>query len=522
MLDVESNRAIHEAIIDVMHSEHCSYRSTRRDLARLPTLGEYVIQGPGENAGIVRLGQGLALALRIESHNHPSAVVPFDGAATGVGGIIRDIFTMGARPIALVDMLRFGTDIRSTYLMREVVRGIGDYGNTIGIPIVGGDVYFDASYNGNPLVNVACMGLVKEKNIVYGNALTPGSDLIYVGGRTGMDGIHGASFASKDTVEIKEGEEVNKRSIQKGDPFLEKLLVEACVELSETDWIEGMQDMGAAGILCSTSEVVHRGHKKTDLPLGARVDLDLVPLKVPIMAPEHILISESQERMMIVGKRPFREKILEIFRKWDLEARVIGEVTTDENYTVNFSDDGIKKEFSMPLSEITGDIFSDHPSTKAKPIGGEYRKASKSTTQEIWRQYDWRVGARTINGPNEPGHYAILDIDEIGKELVISWSSDEGRSDVDARLGVQHAFDRAYHYMRVNNAEALGLTNCLNFGNPERGMGAFSETIDGLVSRCNEFGVPVISGNVSLYNDVDGRPVKPTPNLVMVGIRNKG
>lgn len=507
---------LREAIQKTMHSEHCSYKSTRLELAKLPTTSKYVIQGPGENAGIVRLGQGVALALRIESHNHPSAVEPYDGAATGVGGIIRDIFTMGARPIALVDMLRFGTDARAAYLAKEVVRGIANYGNTIGIPIIGGEIYNDATYNGNPLVNVACMGLVEEKNIVYGHALTPGSDLIYVGGRTGLDGVGGASFASQNLT----GKEDTK-AIQKGDPFLEKLLVEACLELGGTDYIEGMQDMGAAGILCSTSEVVHRGHKRTGRPLGARVFLDRVPLKAEGMTPDQILNSESQERMMIVGKRPFRDKILDIFNKWDLEAEVIGEVTEDANYTVVYTQDGQQEEFSMPLSDITGDLFQEWPRNLWQTQGGEYKKAAAATTQEVWRQYDWRVGARTIKGPNQPGHYAILDLDEIDRELVVSWSSDEGKSDQDPFTGIQHAFKRAYYYQERFGAKALGLTNCLNFGHPTESMGAFAQTMDGLAEYCKLYDVPVISGNVSLYNAPNGRSIKPTPTLVMVGIKDR-
>ena len=480
--------SIEEAIRDTMHSEHCSYKSTRKFLAGLHTTG------------ILDLGQGLALALRIESHNHPSHVKPAEGAATGVGGIIRDIFTMGARPIALLDNLRFGADQRATWLLRGVAEGISRYGNCIGIPVVGGEIFFDRTYNGNCLVNVCCMGLVPQKNIIYGNALTTDSDLIYVGARTGRDGMGGASFASKT---FQEDAPRDEKAIQDDDPFLEKLLLEACVELAETNWLEGMQDMGAAGLL-STTEVIHRGQKKTGLPLGAIVDLDLIPAKAGGMTPPEFLCSESQERMMVVGKRPYRERILEKFTNWDLEAVVVGEVTLDGKYTLLYTENGQRKATAMSIKEICEPIDQEWPLTP-------------------WRthQYDWRVGTRTIKGPNEPGHFAVLDIDEIGKDLVVAWSSDEGRSDVNPRIGIEYAFQKAYRHIKDQGAKPLGLTNCLNFGYPADSMGAFAETVEGLSSICRQYEVPVVSGNVSLYNGTGEHSIKPTPILVMVGIKDK-
>lgn len=510
--------SVPDAIRSVMHSEHCSYKSTRRYLAELPTTGEYVIQGPGENAGIMRLGQGLALALRIESHNHPSFIDPWKGSATGVGGIIRDIFTMGARPIALIDNLRFGNDQRAQWLLKGVAEGISRYGTTIGIPVVGGDIYFDKTYNGNNLVNVCCMGLVPEKNIIYGNALSENSDLIYVGARTGRDGMGGANFAS---LKFDPNAPRDEKAIQDDDPFLEKLLLEACVELRDTDWLEGMQDMGAAGLLCSTTEVIHRGQKKTGLPLGARVYLDRIPTKENGMSAAELLCSESQERMMIVGKRPFREEIMEKFRRWDLEAVVVGEVTRDSNYTLVYTKDGQEQEESMTIKEICEPVDEEWPLEKWQTQGGKHSKAAKPTTTDVWRQYDWRVGVRTIKGPNQPGHFAILDLPEIDKELVVSWSSDEGRSDIDPTMGIEHAFQRAYRYIEDNKAIPLGLTNCLNFGHPKDSMGAFAETVEGLGKMCRNYEVPVVSGNVSLYNSTGEHPIKPTPVLVMVGIKNK-
>ena len=517
MSEIE-DQGLRETILEVMHSEHCSYKSTRRYLAGLYTEGEHVIQGPGENAGIVSLGGGLALALRMESHNHPSAIDPYQGAATGVGGIIRDIFTMGARPIALVDLLRFGTAHNSSYLLEGVVRGISDYGNCVGVPVVGGEVFFDKAYNENPLVNVACMGLVEEKNIIYGHALTPGNDLIYVGARTGRDGIHGATMASQ----VFDANLPDKSTVQSGDPFLEKLLVEACVELVETDYLEGMQDMGAAGLLCASTEVAWRGQKRTALPIGARIYLDRIPIKAENMTPREFMLSESQERMMIVGKRGYRDIILCFFKKWELDAVVVGEVTCDGNYTVVFTEDGEERQEVMGLAEICGDLEEDWPLNSWQTQGGSYIKASDATLRGIWQQYDWRVGTRTIKGPNMPGHFAILDIEEIDKELVVSWSSDEGKSDIDPAVGVNYAFKKALAYQRYLNAHPLGLTNCLNFGYPEDSMGAFAQTTEELAKVCKKYQVPVVSGNVSLYNGVSHGPsIKPTPILVMVGLRNK-
>lgn len=507
-----------ERILETMHNEHCSYKSTRKLLAELPTEGEYVIQGPGENAGVVRLGQGEALALRIESHNHPSAIEPFDGAATGVGGIIRDIFTMGARPIALLDMLRFGTNEKSSQLLEGVVEGISYYGNCVGIPVVGGDTYFDRTYNGNPLVNVCCMGLVKEENIIFGNALTPGNDLWYAGARTGRDGIDGSKLAS-GVLSGKEG----KGAIQKGDPYLEKLLIEAQLELIPFGCLEGSQDMGAAGNLCSTTEVAYRGLKRSGLPIGSRIFANKIPTKENNMTVTELLLSESQERMLLVGKRAFRESISSVFNKWDLEAVIIGDVTEDGNYTIVFDEDGQLKTLIMSIEEICGDVYQEWPRERWKTQGGSHTKASQAVTESIWRRYDWRVGTRTIKGPNEPGHFAILDLEEIGKELVVSWSSDEGRSDESPIDGIYYAFDKAYGKLKNLEAIPLGLTNCMNFGNPPDSMGAFAETIEGLSKKCREFEVPVISGNVSLYNasKIDGKEIsiKPTPILVMVGIR---
>lgn len=501
-------------LAEAMASEHTSYKSTKKYLSCLPIKGSHVIQGPGENAGIVDLGGGWALAMRIESHNHPSFIKPYHGAATGVGGILRDIFTMGARPIALFDILRFGTNERARRLLPEVVRGIADYGNCIGVPVVGGDIYFDSTYDHNCLVNVAAFGLVKKKDIIYGNALTVGNDLIYVGARTGRDGVGGAQMASENL------DRMTASAVQEADPFLEKLLLEACCELAETDWVEGMQDMGAAGLLCSTSEVVLRGRKKTGRNLGSKVFLNRVPTKAKNISPIEMLLSESQERMLVVGKRKYRGKILKLFHHWDLEARVIGTVTNDGKYTIVYEEHG-KNNVTLPMDfeEIFPDAQEDWELEKWKSQRSSHCKASKERQREIWHQYDWMVGTRTIKGPNGPGHYALIDLPEVKSELVIAWSSDEGKSDQSPAKGIQHAFDSCLRKMQKRKAKPLAVTNCLNFGHPRDSMGAFAETIDALAARCKKTNIPIVSGNVSLYNAHAGHSIKPTPVLVMAGIR---
>ena len=421
---------------------------------------------------------------------------------------------MGARPIALLDILRFGTDVRSRRLLREVTRGIADYGNCVGVPVVGGDLYVDSTYNHNCLVNVAAFGLVRKDRIIYGNAFTPGNDLIYVGGRTGRDGVGGAQMAST-TLDVHD-----ESAIQVADPYLEKLLLEACGELAETSWIEGMQDMGAAGLLCSTSEVVLRGREKSGKNLGAKVYLNRVPAKAKEMSPVEMLLSESQERMLIVGHKEHRKKILDVFKRWDLEAAVIGTVTNNGRYTIVY-DTPNRKNITLPMefSEIFPDVREDWDLNKWKTQGSKHKKAARSIIKNIWHQYDWMVGVRTLKGPNKPGRYAVLDIPEIGKEIVIAWSSDEGLSGRDAARGIEHAFDTCHRRLRSLGAKPLGITNCLNFGHPKDSMGAFVETIAALTERCKKTKIPVVGGNVSLYNAHKSHSIKPTPVLVMVGVR---
>ena len=510
------NNQIRKALCEAMTSEHTSYKSTKRFLKSLPTYAPHVIQGPGENAGIVDIGGGWALALRIESHNHPSFINPAQGAATGVGGILRDIFTMGARPIGLLDILRFGTNKKSQRLLEGVVRGIADYGNCVGVPVVGGDVYFDKTYNNNCLVNVCAFGLVRKKNIIYGNALTPGSDLIYAGARTGRDGIGGATMSSRTLNVLEES------TVQEGDPFLEKLLLEACCELAETSWVEGMQDMGAAGLLCSTTEVALRGQEKTGRKLGVKVLLYKVPLKASGMSPQEILLSESQERMLIVGKRKHRREILSVFKKWDLEACVIGRVTPGGLYTIVYDDErGKRKVLASQFHEVLPDIEEDWPLSEWKSQGSPHVKAQTQVLDAIWHQYDWMVGTRTLKGPNSAGKYAVLDVPECNKKIAVTWSSDEGRADIHPCEGVRYGFDKCYKRMKAIGARPLAVTNCLNFGHPKDSMGAFAECVEALADRCKKFRVPVIGGNVSLYNAHKNRSIKPTPVLVMVGVMNR-
>ena len=498
-----------------MSSEHTSYKSTKKYLATLPTGGKQVIQGPGENAGVIDLGEGWALVFRIESHNHPTFINPYKGAGSGVGGILRDIFTLGARPIALLDMLYFGTNSHSKELLWKTVKGIGDYGNCVGVPTIGGLTKFDKTYNNNCLVNVFAAGLVRKENLVFGRAETPGSDLIYVGARTGKDGIGGAEMASGNL------EKLDESYVQDADPFLEKLLLEACCELAEEGLVEGMQDMGAAGLLCSTSETVLRGRKRIKGNLGVKIHLNKVPLKSNNMSPTDILLSESQERMMIIGKRKYKQKILDIFQKWDLEAHVIGKITNDDKYSIVY-DKGRQKniEVQFPLNEVFPEPIQDWPLKPWKPQKTKTVDPNSNLKSKIWHQYDWMVGTRTIKGPNKSGQYAILDLPEIKKELVISWASDEGKSNSNPKKGIQFAFDKCIQRIRKLRATPLALVNCLNFGHPKNSMGAFVETIEGLRERCESKKIPVVGGNVSLYNSHENHSIKPTPVLVMVGLRS--
>ena len=492
---------------DLMFSEHISYKTTRKYLKNLHTKEDWVVQGPGENAGIVDIGKSddgteYCIAIRIESHNHPTYINPFEGAATGVGGILRDIFTMGARPIGILDFLRFGKDEKSKMLLTEAIKGISYYGNCVGVPNIGGDLQLHESYNTNPLVNVGCLGIVKKENIIYGNALDENRYLIYVGSKTGNEGINGAAMASSkfnDSSITKELED----NVQKSDPFLEKLLLEACCEISEKKLVEGMQDMGAGGLLCASLEVIKRGREKTKSNFGCDITLNKVPIKYK-MDCTNILISESQERMLIVSKEENINEICEIFKKWDLEHSVIGITNLTGKYNIyNGNIDNNNLLYSEDISSFN-DIhdYSNLSSTITKEIPN----CDKIKDMSIWKIYDSTVGNRTIKGPDEPGSYSILDIHELNKQLVLTWGESyrECKDQMDLFEGVK----------------PLGIVNCLNFGDPKYSIDDLKNTINNLNKNCKEDNIPVLGGNVSLYNTTGRNSIRPTPLLLMLGISN--
>ena len=492
-----SQLVFEKKINELMNSEHISYKTTKKYLKKLHTSAPWVVQGPGENAGIVDIGDGLCIALRIESHNHPTYINPFEGAATGVGGILRDIFTMGARPIAILDFLRFGTDEHSEELLKKTIDGISYYGNCVGVPNVGGDLYKDESYNKNPLVNVGCLGILRKEEIIYGNAKREDDLLIYVGSKTGNEGIGGAAMASQS---FTNNIDMNKLqdNVQKSDPFLEKLLLEACCEIAKKGCVSGMQDMGAGGLLCASLEVVLRGRDKTYENFGCNIHLDKVPTKYE-MEPSNILISESQERMLIVSPPENKEKIFEIFEKWELEYSVIGSVNTSGEYKVYNYGEILYKEKITNFKDITDNRYS----LDEKPIL-HFTKAKKVKDMQRWSVYDSTVGNRTIKGPDKHGSYSIIDIYENNKKLYLTWGE---------------SVDECYNIMKqFEGVKPLCVVNCLNFGHPKDSINDFSYTIDNMATRCKELNIPVVGGNVSLYNSTDGKSIRPTPILLMMGI----
>jgi phosphoribosylformylglycinamidine synthase len=520
-------------IFSVMWSEHCSYKSSRVHLRTLPTRGPQVLQGPGENAGAVDIGDGLAAVFKIESHNHPSFIEPYQGAATGVGGIIRDIFTMGARPIALLNSLRFGSlDAPGTRrLLEGVVAGIAGYGNSIGIPTVGGEIAFDPSYAGNPLVNVFCLGIARASDIVKGIASGEGNPVYYVGAKTGRDGIHGATMAS---AEFDDKSAEKRPAVQVGDPFMEKLLLEACLEVMKTDALVGIQDMGAAGLTCSTTEMGSRGGA------GIRIDVSLVPQREGGMTPYEIMLSESQERMLLVVKKGREADVEEIFEKWDLHAVPIGAVTADGMLRVS--------ERGRPVAVIPNRALTDDapvyerpmepPSYLAKAqaldldaLGGPagvpgaadaLRAVIASPTiaskQWVYRQYDHMVQTNTINLPGLGA--GVVRIKGTGRALAMSVDGNGRFCYLDPYRGAVLAVAEAARNVACAGARPLGATNCLNFGNPERPpiMWQFAKAVEGIGDACRALNVPITGGNVSLYNETDGRAIFPTPVIGVVGV----
>ncbi len=516
-------------IFSVMWSEHCSYKSSRVHLRNLPTTGPRVLQGPGENAGAVDIGEGLAAVFKIESHNHPSFIEPYQGAATGVGGIIRDIFTMGARPIALMNSLRFGEldDPLVRRNMEGVVAGIAGYGNSIGIPTVGGEVAFEECYTGNPLVNVFCLGLARADEIVKGVAKGTGNPVYYVGSKTGRDGIHGATMAS---AEFDENSAEKRPAVQVGDPFMEKLLLEACLEVMQTDAIIGIQDMGAAGLTCSTCEMGSRG--------GAGIDIDVqhVPQRETGMTPYEIMLSESQERMLLVVKRGREREVEEIFEKWDLHAAHIGEVT----------DDGLMRvrERGKVVAEIpTGALTDDAPVYKRPMEKPKYLADVQTLTlpakpgvadadalrallaspvvankRWVYRQYDHMVRTNTLVLPGAGA--GVVRVKGTNRALALSVDGNGRYCYLDPYRGAILAVVEAARNVACAGGEPIGATNCLNFGNPERPeiMWQFGRAVEGITAACKALDIPITGGNVSLYNETDGKAIYPTPVLGVVGL----
>jgi phosphoribosylformylglycinamidine synthase len=514
----------------VMWSEHCGYKNSRPLLKQFPTQGPQVIQGPGENAGVVDIGDNQALVFKIESHNHPSAIEPYQGAATGVGGIVRDIFTMGARPIAMLNSLRFGPldETRVKALFSGVVKGIGDYGNCLGIPTVGGEVYFNASYRGNPLVNAMCVGLVRQDEIALAVANEVGSPIMLVGARTGRDGIHGATFASE---ELSESSAEKRPSVQVGDPFMEKLLIEACLELIKEDLVAGMQDLGAAGL---TSSIAETASKKG---LGVAVDVLKVPRREPGMTPYEVMLSESQERMLIVPRKGKHNRITEIFEKWGLDAVVIGEVTGDGLFKVY---EGQELRGSVPVAALT-ESCPVYTREGQEPV--YYKKkqafswaelpdecdsqtilallASPSIASKKWvySQYDHQVMLNTVVLPGQ-GDAAVLRIKGHDKGIGLVTDCNGRMVYLDPFRGGVMAVCEAARNLACVGARPLALTNCLNFGSPENPniYWQMQQAIQGMSLAARTLNTPVVSGNVSLYNETEAGAIFPTPVVGMVGL----
>jgi phosphoribosylformylglycinamidine synthase II len=540
-------------IFSVMWSEHCSYKSSRVHLKRLPTRSRHVVQGPGENAGIIDIGDGWACAFKIESHNHPSFIEPFQGAATGVGGILRDIFTMGARPVAVMDSLRFGPiapstaadkSVRTTQtqgeihknhsLLEGVVSGIASYGNCFGVPNLGGETKFEACYSGNPLVNAFALGLVRRDEIFYAKAAGEGNPVIYVGSKTGRDGIHGATMASE---EFSEASEAKRPNVQVGDPFLEKLLLEACLEAMQTGAIVGIQDMGAAGLTCSTCEMGARGH------VGTEIELDRVPQRETGMTAYEIMLSESQERMLLVAQKGREDEVFRVFEKWGLDAVEIGRVTNDGKMRV--------LHHGEVVSEIPNEALTDDAPVYKRPLerweppvprempdfiklaeGGDFSGNLKRLLASpnicgkrwVWQQYDHMVQTNTVESPGagDAGVIRIKNSDPQSLERGLAMALD-GNSRwcyLDPQLGAMHAVADAARNVACSGATPVGATNCLNFGNPEKPhiMWQFSKVIDGITKACEELDVPITGGNVSFYNETLGEGIYPTPVIGIVGI----
>jgi len=520
-------------IFSVMWSEHCSYKNSIAQLKTLPREGGKLLVGAGEeNAGLVDIGDGLAVAFKIESHNHPSAVEPYQGAATGVGGIMRDIFTMGARPIASLNSLRFGSlkDARTRYLFAGVVQGIGDYGNSFGVPTVAGEVYFDESYQGNPLVNAMAVGIVKTKRFASAVAKGKGNPVMIVGSSTGRDGIHGATFASE---ELSEKSEAKRPSVQVGDPFTEKLLLEASLEIIKNGWLIGIQDMGAAGISCSTCEMSAKGNS------GMKINLNKVPLREDGMTAYEIMLSESQERMLCVVKKGYEDRVKNVFEKWDLHCEIVGEVTNDGKLTIDYQ--GETKAIVPPFELVLGGGAPVYIRKQKEPAYlNELRKFDFNSLPEpdnlketflkvfsspnivskkwVYEQYDSMVRTNTIVGPGCDA--AVVYVKGVEKALAMKTDCNSRYVYLNPKEGTKIAVAEAARNIVCSGGVPLAITNCLNFGNPYKPevYWQFAQAIEGMGEACRFFDTPVTGGNVSFYNESPDVAVYPTPTIGMVGL----
>jgi len=519
-------------VISSMWSEHCSYKSSKIHLKKFPTEADWVVQGPGENAGVIEIDNDICAAFKMESHNHPSYIEPYQGAATGVGGILRDVFTMGARPIAAMNSIRFGCldNEETKYILEGVVAGIAGYGNCFGVPTVGGEVVFNECYQKNPLVNAFALGIVKKNKVFLAKAEGKGNPIIYVGAKTGRDGIHGATMASE---EFSENSEAKRPNVQIGDPFKEKLLLEACLELMKTDYIIGIQDMGAAGLTSTSFEMASKSGS------GVVLNLDKVPVREKGITPYEIMLSESQERMLMVVKKGYEDKVKEIFDKWDLDAAIIGEVTTDGFVRLKWEGEEVA---SLPAKPLSDDAPQYNRPYKKPEYQDELQKFSFedvncpedlnrtllklianpniASKKWIYRQYDHMVRTNTAVLPGSDA--AVLRVKESKKGIALSADCNSRYCYLDPFIGGQATIAEAARNVAVSGARPLAITDCLNFGNPEKPeiMWQFVKAIEGMADACKKLNTPVVSGNVSLYNETEGKAIYPTPTVVMVGVIN--
>ena len=525
------------SIFSSMWSEHCSYKSSKKYLNGFPTSAPWVIQGPGENAGVIDIGDGMAAVFKMESHNHPSFIEPYQGAATGVGGILRDVFTMGARPVANMNSLRFGNVTNNDtiskhqrYLVRGVVAGIGDYGNCMGVPTIGGETSFDESYNGNILVNAFTLGLAKTDEIFYGLAEGAGNPVVYVGSKTGRDGLGGAVMASDSFTEENKS---LRPTVQVGDPFAEKLLLEACLELFKYDYIVGIQDMGAAGLTSSSFEMAGRSGS------GMIMHLDRVPSREEGMEPFEFMLSESQERMLICAKKGLEDKVVEIFRKWDLDAEVIGEVTNTGNMELFWHGDRVADIPVLPVGEEAPiydrpvsrpeylDKINDTNIDDFEPIDNKtafeklFSSVEVADKSWIFEQYDSMVQTNTIKAPGSLDS-SVIRVKENGKALAMSSDCNPRYNYIDPKGGAAAAVMESGRNVAMSGARPLAITDCLNYGNPENPdiMWQFAEGCYGIKEACAKLSTPVVSGNVSLYNETNKEGIYPTPAIAMVGVND--